>query len=169
MARSRIVAHEALGVPASLAPEDAAAGAWRPKPHLHVTVLALWLVAVVWFHPALALEALHPVAQQSTLLTLASLHATQNQHQKTIDAMREWFRYEATPSAEAHVLVANAYVQLKKPGSAPLAMGIARTELGDYGDALRLFERAANDEATSRQAAPWIAYTRERLKSRSRS
>lgn len=35
--------------------EALAAGrpAWRPKPHLHLCVLALWAAAVVWFHPHL--------------------------------------------------------------------------------------------------------------------
>lgn len=28
--------------------------AWRPKPHLHLCVLALWLSVVAWFHPHLA-------------------------------------------------------------------------------------------------------------------
>ena len=27
---------------------------WRPKPHLYLTVLTLWAVAVAWFHPQLA-------------------------------------------------------------------------------------------------------------------
>ncbi|MFO7277292.1 MAG: glycosyltransferase [Pseudomonadota bacterium] len=42
---------------APTAPVDLVAGeraAWRPKPHLYVTVITLWCMAVLWFHPHLA-------------------------------------------------------------------------------------------------------------------
>jgi GT2 family glycosyltransferase len=33
---------------------DAEDAAWRPKPHFYLTVLGLWVGAIVWFHPHLA-------------------------------------------------------------------------------------------------------------------
>ena len=36
---------------AQLTPRESA---WRPKPHFYLTVLALWAMAVAWFHPQLA-------------------------------------------------------------------------------------------------------------------
>ncbi|HKZ72755.1 MAG TPA: glycosyltransferase [Steroidobacteraceae bacterium] len=35
----------------ALAAREAPALAWRPKPHFYLTVLAVWLGAVAWFHP----------------------------------------------------------------------------------------------------------------------
>lgn len=39
---------------ASAAVLVAGRGTWRPKPHLYLCVLALWLAVVAWFHPHLA-------------------------------------------------------------------------------------------------------------------
>jgi cellulose synthase/poly-beta-1,6-N-acetylglucosamine synthase-like glycosyltransferase len=41
---TRLVATAAL-------PRETPALAWRPKPHFYLTVLGLWLGAVLWFHP----------------------------------------------------------------------------------------------------------------------
>jgi cellulose synthase/poly-beta-1,6-N-acetylglucosamine synthase-like glycosyltransferase len=43
-----------LEVPVALPALDGERLQWRPKPHLYLTVIAMWAFAVCWFHPYLA-------------------------------------------------------------------------------------------------------------------
>jgi len=52
--RPRAAAPQLAAVQVAAAAGAAAASGWRPKPHFYLTVLALWAMAVAWFHPQLA-------------------------------------------------------------------------------------------------------------------
>lgn len=70
--------------------------------------------AIPYFERSLSLDALPNVAQQGMLYSLAGLYTTQEEFQKSIDILSTWFQYEKEPKADAYILMASNYAELKR-------------------------------------------------------
>ena len=68
--------------------------------------------AIKRFENSLALESLPATAQQGMLYSLAGLNAAEGHYQKSIDTLRDWFRYEAEPIPDAYMLIGSSYSEL---------------------------------------------------------
>ena len=74
--------------------------------------------SIQYFERSLAMDALPNVAQQGMLYSLASLYATQDRFQDTIDTLTRWYRFEKKPVPDSYILMASAYAELNKLPSA---------------------------------------------------
>jgi len=54
------------------------------------------------------------LAQQGMLYSLAGLYAAEGQYLKAIEIMREWFRYEENPIADAYMIIGSAFTELER-------------------------------------------------------
>jgi tetratricopeptide (TPR) repeat protein len=70
--------------------------------------------ALDYFEKSLALNALPALAQQGMLYSLAGLYAAEGQYLKCIETMREWFRYEEDPIADAYMVIGSALTELER-------------------------------------------------------
>ena len=70
--------------------------------------------AIPYFESSLGLDSLPNVAQQGMLYSLAGLYTTQEEFQKSIDILTTWFKYEKEPNADAHILMASNYAELRR-------------------------------------------------------
>ncbi len=70
--------------------------------------------AIDYFERSLALEALPNEAQQGMLYSLAGLYASEEMYEKAISTMREWFRYEPDPPADAYILIGSSFTQMDR-------------------------------------------------------
>lgn len=70
--------------------------------------------SIQYFERAVGMDALPNVAQQGMLYSLASLYATQDRYQDTIDTLVRWFRFEKEPIPDAYILTASAYAELNQ-------------------------------------------------------
>ena len=70
------------------------------------------------FEASLAMEALPHAVTQGLMYSLAGLYAAEGQYMKSIETMREWFRYEAEPRPEAYMMIASAFAELEEYDSA---------------------------------------------------
>lgn len=70
--------------------------------------------AVEYFEKSLAMESLPGEAQQGMLYSLASLYAAEENHQRAIDTMRRWFRYEEDPIPDAYMVIATSFVEMQR-------------------------------------------------------
>lgn len=71
-------------------------------------------LALQYFEKSLALGSLPAAAQQGMLYSLAGLYAAEGQYVKCIETMREWFRYEEDPIADAYMIIASAFTELQR-------------------------------------------------------
>jgi tetratricopeptide (TPR) repeat protein len=71
-------------------------------------------LALQYFEKSLALGSLPAAAQQGMLYSLAGLYAAEGQYLKCIETMREWFRYEEDPIADAYMIIASAFTELQR-------------------------------------------------------
>lgn len=71
--------------------------------------------ALPHFRKAVELNALPEQQQHDAVMTLAQLYALTEQYSKTIDLLEDWFKKEKNPPADAYLLAAKSYYQLKKP------------------------------------------------------
>ncbi len=69
---------------------------------------------IQYFEQAIALDALPDAAQQGMLFSLASLLTGEQQFQKSIDTLIEWFAYELDPNALSYILMATNYVEMER-------------------------------------------------------
>ncbi len=69
---------------------------------------------IQYFEQAIALDALPNAAQQGMLFSLASLLTGEQQFQKSIDTLIEWFAYELDPNALSYILMATNYVEMER-------------------------------------------------------
>lgn len=73
-----------------------------------------WETAADYMERALAQKALPAEAEKQVVYTLAQIHATLANYQKTITLMTDWFKTAEDPPADAYVIVANAYAAQDK-------------------------------------------------------
>lgn len=71
-------------------------------------------LALKYFEKSLALNALPAAAQQGLLYSLSGLYAAEEQFLKCIETMREWFRYEEDPIADAYMIIGSAFTELDR-------------------------------------------------------
>ena len=71
-------------------------------------------VALKYFEFSLAANALPALAQQGMLYSLAGLHAAEGHYLESIKKIREWFRYEEDPIADAYMIIASAFTELAR-------------------------------------------------------
>ena len=69
---------------------------------------------IEYFERSVALDALPTAAQQGMLYSLASLYTSQEQYQKSIDTLVNWYAYEKEPSANSYILMATNYAQMER-------------------------------------------------------
>ncbi|MBE0435759.1 MAG: tetratricopeptide repeat protein [Methylomicrobium sp.] len=67
-----------------------------------------------WLSKAVALNALPDKQQQDALLNLGQLYLASEQYAKAIETLKPWLANNPVPDAQTHVLLANAYTQLKQ-------------------------------------------------------
>lgn len=82
-------------------------------------------LALKFFERSLSLDSLPALAQQGMLYSLAGLYAAEGEYLECIETMREWFRYEEDPIADAYMIIGSAF-----------------TELGRYDEALPYVQKA---------------------------
>jgi tetratricopeptide (TPR) repeat protein len=70
--------------------------------------------AIEYFEKALATDALPNFAQQGMLYSLAGLYASEERYQDAIRTLTTWFKYEPDPPADANILMASSYFELKQ-------------------------------------------------------
>lgn len=70
--------------------------------------------AIQSFEAALKTNSLPPTAHQGMLYSLAGLYASQDQFMKSIETMREWFRYEAEPIPDAYIMIGSGFAELER-------------------------------------------------------
>ncbi len=70
--------------------------------------------AAQWLSKAVALNALPDKQQQDALLNLGQLYLASEQYAKAIETLKPWLAKNSVPDAQTHVLLANAYTQLKQ-------------------------------------------------------
>lgn len=63
---------------------------------------------------AVALNILPDKQQQAALLNLGQLYLASEQYAKAVETLRPWLAKNPVPDAQTHVLLANAYTQLKQ-------------------------------------------------------
>ena len=71
-------------------------------------------LALEYFEKCLALNILPGPAQQGMLYSLAGLYAAEGQFLKCIETMRDWFRYESDPIADAYMIIASGFTELER-------------------------------------------------------
>jgi tetratricopeptide (TPR) repeat protein len=71
-------------------------------------------LALNYFEKSLAFNTLPSLAQQGMMYSLAGLYAAEGQYLKAIETMREWFRYEKKPIADAYMIIASAFTELER-------------------------------------------------------
>jgi tetratricopeptide (TPR) repeat protein len=71
-------------------------------------------LAIKSFEEALATGSLPGPAHQGMLYSLAGLYASERQFMKSIETMRDWFRYEANPLADAYIMVGSSFAELDR-------------------------------------------------------
>jgi tetratricopeptide (TPR) repeat protein len=74
--------------------------------------------AIKRFENSLATESLPAQAHQGMLYSLAGLYAAEGQYLKSIETVREWFRYETEPVADAYMLIGSSFAELERFGDA---------------------------------------------------
>lgn len=67
-----------------------------------------------YFERSVALDALPTAAQQGMLYSLASLYTSQEQYQKSINTLVNWYAYEKEPNANSYILMATNYAQMER-------------------------------------------------------
>jgi tetratricopeptide (TPR) repeat protein len=70
--------------------------------------------AIKRFQESLASEAMPAQAHQRMLYSLAGLLLAEEEYQQSIDAIREWFRYEADPIPDAYMLIGSSFSELQQ-------------------------------------------------------
>jgi len=70
--------------------------------------------AIEYFEKALATDALPNFAQQGMLYSLAGLYASEERYQDAVRTLTTWFKYETDPPADANILMASSYFELKQ-------------------------------------------------------
>ena len=71
-------------------------------------------LALQYFEKSLAFNTLPALAQQGMLYSLAGLYLAERQYLKAIETIREWFRYEEDPIADAYMIIASALTELER-------------------------------------------------------
>ncbi len=66
---------------------------------------------IEYFERAVAMDALPTAAQQGMLYSLAGLYTSQEQYQKSIDTLTNWYAYEKEPNPNSYILMATNYAQ----------------------------------------------------------
>jgi len=74
--------------------------------------------ALASFERSISFNALPAPVTQGLLYSLAGLYAAEGQFERSIETMREWFRYEAEPRADAYIVIASAFAELEQYESA---------------------------------------------------
>jgi len=84
--------------------------------------------------------------KQNTLYSLAKLHMALEQYPKTIESLSKWMQLTKKPNSEAHIMLAQSYLQLKDDKMALIeikkGMQIARNEGRMIRENWYLLERA---------------------------
>lgn len=70
--------------------------------------------ALKYFEFSLVANALPALAQQGMLYSLAGLYAAEGHYLKCIETIREWFRYEEDPVADAYMIIGSAFTELER-------------------------------------------------------
>ncbi len=70
--------------------------------------------ALKYFEFSVAANALPALAQQGMLYSLAGLYAAEGHYLKCIETIREWFRYEEDPVADAYMIIGSAFTELER-------------------------------------------------------
>ncbi len=70
--------------------------------------------AIPYFEQCLALGALPKKAQQGMLYSMAGIYASQQQFEKAIETLLIWLPNEKDPPADAFIMIASAYAELKR-------------------------------------------------------
>ena len=70
--------------------------------------------AIKRFQQSLASEALPATAHQGMLYSLAGLLLAEQNYQQSIDAVRDWFRYEADPVPDAYMLIGSSFSEMQE-------------------------------------------------------
>ncbi len=69
---------------------------------------------IEYFERAVAMDALPTAAQQGMLYSLAGLYTSQEQYQKSIDTLTNWYAYEKEPNPNSYILMATNYAQMER-------------------------------------------------------
>ncbi len=70
--------------------------------------------AAEWLSKAVALNTLPDKQQQDALLNLGQLYLATEQYAKAVSILKPWLAKNPVPDVQTHVLLANAYTQLKQ-------------------------------------------------------
>lgn len=100
--------------------------------------------AAEWLSKSVALNTLPDKQQQDALLNLGQLYLAAEQYAKAIETLKPWLAKNPVPDAQTHVLLANAYTQLKQyrnalPHIAKAIQSTAKPEDSWYKLQLALF------------------------------
>jgi tetratricopeptide (TPR) repeat protein len=70
--------------------------------------------AIPYFEKALQLDSLPNSAHFGLMYSLAQLYAGQDQHQKTVDLMLEYLKFQCDPPAQAYIALGSSYASLNR-------------------------------------------------------
>lgn len=70
--------------------------------------------AIRSFEQSIATNSMPALSHQGMLYSLAGLYVAEGQYLKSIDRIREWFRYEKSPNPEAYILIAASFTELQQ-------------------------------------------------------
>lgn len=125
--------------------------------------------AAEWLAKAVAINALPDKQQQAALLNLGQLYLASDQYAKAVETLNPWLAKNPVPDAQTHVMLANAYTQLKqyrnalphitkaiqttaKPEDSWYQLQLALYyELKDYQAAVPLLRKLMTDNPTQKE------------------